>query len=260
MALYSEQASFFQFQQGFSFLNSIPLSSGMRVLDLGCGTGELSREIWTKIKRKDAILVGIDADSFRINACKELFKNCEYCGNENLECTHFLFETVDVVLALHKICLKGEYKEFDVVFMNHVVHWISEKYGLFRNLFKMVKNGGIVAIQSPEKDIKVLTRLVKLSPHNDLISKRIYIKSMAKVIEIAVNLGFEALPESKVVSFDVKFDNVEALYNWMIASTHDAFNLNDIDVEKRIQFERDFIQIFNSTITTDVFQLILRKK
>jgi len=89
-----------------------------RILDLGCGTGTLTR----KIAESGAKVVGVDQSAEMIATAKSQFPNLPFYIES---VTSLPFEN-----------------EFDAVFSNAVLHWIKTPDVAVQNIAKVLKHGG----------------------------------------------------------------------------------------------------------------------
>jgi trans-aconitate 2-methyltransferase len=103
----------------------------MRIVDLGCGTGELTRELHEHLSAEETI--GID------NSETMLFKAGHF-GGEMLR-----FEKGDIEAFVAD-------RPFDLVFSNAAFHWVPEHETLFRRLTNFLSTTGQLAVQMPAND------------------------------------------------------------------------------------------------------------
>jgi trans-aconitate 2-methyltransferase len=101
---------------------------GMRVVDLGCGTGELTRILHDRVGASET--VGID------RSAAMLAKSGARAGNG------LRFEEGDLRTALGAA-------RYDLVFSNAALHWIPDHPSLFRALTEALRAGGQLAVQMP---------------------------------------------------------------------------------------------------------------
>jgi trans-aconitate 2-methyltransferase len=104
---------------------------GMRVVDLGCGTGELTRALHQSLKARET--VGVDASE------SMLAKSAAFAG-EGLR-----FERARIEDAR----LDGP---FDLVFSNAALQWVDDHPALLARLASMLSPGGQIAVQIPQND------------------------------------------------------------------------------------------------------------
>ena len=104
------------------------LPFGARILDAGCGTGQLA--IFLSMVHRWVVGIDFSYQSLRkANDFKKRFvlRNCSFAQMDLFHCG-----------------LKDE--NFDYVFCNGVLHHTADAYGAFQNLSRLVKPGGYIAI------------------------------------------------------------------------------------------------------------------
>jgi trans-aconitate 2-methyltransferase len=104
---------------------------GMRVVDLGCGTGELTRELHRRLAAQETL--GIDASPAM------LAKAAAFVG-EGLK-----FQQGDIADFASKA-------EYDLVFSNAALHWLPDHQALLTRLSAALNERGQLAVQVPAND------------------------------------------------------------------------------------------------------------
>lgn len=101
---------------------------GVRVVDLGCGTGELTADLHARLRARETI--GLERSPAMLARCA----------------THVApgLRFVEGDLG----AFDGE-RAFDVVFSNAAVHWVADHPALFRRLTASLAPGGQLAVQMP---------------------------------------------------------------------------------------------------------------
>ncbi len=118
-----EKASAHQKEWGAKLISELALTGNERVLDLGCGDGVNTALIAKALPNGEVI--GIDASKGMIDTAKPKEK-------ANLR---FIFMDID------EIAFEDE---FDVVYSNATLHWVKDHYRLLRNVFKALRDGGLL--------------------------------------------------------------------------------------------------------------------
>lgn len=103
----------------------------MRVADLGCGTGELTREMHDTLAAEETI--GID------NSETMLLKAGHF-GDAMLR-----FEQGDIEAFVSD-------RPFDLIFSNAALHWVPDHHALLGRLTNLLSTRGQVAVQMPDND------------------------------------------------------------------------------------------------------------
>jgi trans-aconitate 2-methyltransferase len=100
----------------------------MRIADLGCGTGELTRELHEQLAAEETI--GIDSS-------ETMLLKSQSFGSEVLR-----FEKGDIesFVADHP---------FDLIFSNAALHWVPDHEHLFAKLVALIAPHGQLAVQMP---------------------------------------------------------------------------------------------------------------
>lgn len=99
-----------------------------RIIDLGCGTGELTQKLHEKFA--GASTLGLDSSAKMLNSA-------------------------DAVCSRNLSFVKGDVETFnpenpyDIVFSNAALQWVENHEEIFRTIFKWVSPGGQIAFQMP---------------------------------------------------------------------------------------------------------------
>lgn len=104
---------------------------GMSVVDLGCGTGEWTRELHDHLGASETL--GIDSSPSMLEKAKA-----------------FANERVRFELAEVESFAPG--RTFDLVFSNAALHWVEDHERLFPRLAALVAEGGQIAVQMPANE------------------------------------------------------------------------------------------------------------
>ncbi len=104
---------------------------GLRVLDLGCGTGALTRELHDSLGARETL--GIDSSAEMLE------------GSKALETATLHFQRCDIETF-------GADEPFDLVFSNAALHWLPDHPDLFRRLRALLAPGGQLAVQMPSNE------------------------------------------------------------------------------------------------------------
>ncbi len=98
------------------------------IIDLGCGTGELTAQLQQRFPQVD--ILGVDSSASMLKNSKVLENN------------HLKFECRDILELPSS-------KKYDLVFSNAALQWLLDHEHLFPQLFSLVSPHGQIAIQMP---------------------------------------------------------------------------------------------------------------
>ena len=117
-----EKRSGLQQDMGIKLMNMITLERGTTVLDLGCGTGYLTKVLSERVGPEGKV-VAVDPDGERLKIAREKYSasNIEY------------------IQADDKTFPPGQY---DLIFANQVIHWISDQKAVLKRVCDNLKPGG----------------------------------------------------------------------------------------------------------------------
>jgi trans-aconitate methyltransferase len=114
-SLYAGNGRFVALLAG-SLVEALEPKAGERILDLGCGDGFLTQ----RLAESGATMVGVDSSPQMIAAAQERGVDARYAGGEALP-----FEG-----------------EFDAVFSNAALHWMTDHDAVLRGVYRALKPGG----------------------------------------------------------------------------------------------------------------------
>jgi trans-aconitate methyltransferase len=108
---------------GEGILSYLNPKSGETILDLGCGTGDLTKEIFLKGAR----VIGTDSSADMITKAKSKFPEIEF----------YQMDARSLKLGL----------QFDAIFSNAVLHWIPEKEIVIGKMYTHLRDNGRIVLE-----------------------------------------------------------------------------------------------------------------
>ena len=130
----------FQAQRAAPFDDLVALINvreGLSVVDLGCGTGELTRRLADSLPGSDVL--GIDSSA------EMLHRAAEY----DRPGLHFEIGVIEKVLGA-----------WDLVFSHAAIQWVDDHHALVPRLYGLVRPGGQLAVQLPSNHGHATHRLI----------------------------------------------------------------------------------------------------
>jgi trans-aconitate 2-methyltransferase len=142
----------------------------MRVVDLGCGTGELTRELHDALGADETL--GID------NSETMLLKAGSF-GGEMLR-----FEQGDIEAFVTD-------RPFDLIFSNAALHWVPDHEALFARLTRFLSHDGQLAVQMPDNDDHPSHAIAaRVAERFGLAPRPAHVLPVAKYAELFHHLGY----------------------------------------------------------------------
>jgi trans-aconitate 2-methyltransferase len=119
-----------QVSWGKKVLSRVPLRGDERVLDAGCGTGRLTRDLLEALPR--GRVVALDVSRNMIDAAR-LYLEADFGERVEFACCDLLELPFE--------------REFDGIFSTASFHWVRDHERLFRNLYRALRPGGWLCAQ-----------------------------------------------------------------------------------------------------------------
>ena len=116
-------------------ISHIEKDQPLRIIDIGCGPGNSTRELQNKWP--NAHIIGLDSSPNMIEKAKKDLPDIEWIvGDAGADLSHL--------------------GKFDIVFSNAAIQWVPNHERLLNKLFSMLKEEGALAIQIPNaKDMEI---------------------------------------------------------------------------------------------------------
>ena len=248
-ALLYSQANHPQLLCGKRHAVTAGIKPGDKVLDMGCGTGELTA-ILAKMVGKETSVIGVDPDLERIKLAAEqhsdVHQNITFIsGDSSSQFPHF------------------DKQYYDVHFSNFVFQWlnIDEKEKFLRSAFQILKPGGKIAIQSHEGDDAIVMELAEKFHHktNDSKAKTPQYYVSKEATETLLRKAGFTLLYSDYFHYTHTFATTEDFLAFFYASHyHDETKISQDDKNdliRRIVNKDGSVTLFDPT----VYQIVARK-
>ena len=177
--------------------NEVKPCLGDAILDLGCGTGELSAYVAELVGQKGNVL-GVDPDIERVKlaqeSCTEI-KNLEFVEGSTSNFPGRGSET------------------YDIIYSYAVFHWVPNKEEAFKNMFSSLKPGGKIAVKYCDRLFTTYDRVYReLNPENlDRLLNMFKVEARPVVEQMCIDAGFTILKSYEIKSTDREFENVDSL-------------------------------------------------
>ena len=129
-------------QPFFDLLALVRPATEMRIVDLGCGTGKLTRLLHERLQARETI--GIDRSA-------RMLEQSQQAGG----CPGLIFETGTIE------SFPGSRGEFDLVISNAAFHWVEDHESLLARLASTLSASGQLAFQLPAQHTQASHRIAE---------------------------------------------------------------------------------------------------
>jgi len=137
----------------YDVLSLIKIKPNLNVIDLGCGTGELTSMLAEKLP--NANVLGVDASS-------EMLEEAKAFANKSLS---FKQSSIEEQLATKQ--------KWDLIFSNAAIQWVDHHHELFPKMISLLNPNGQLAIQMPSQTENALNRIL-----DDLVQEQPYTQNL----------------------------------------------------------------------------------
>lgn len=193
-----------RYQPFYDLTDFIEPISGMKAIDLGCGTGEQTAILADKF---------VEANFLGVDSSAEMLEQSKSLETDNL---HFRKATTEEMLK------SGE--KWDLIFSNAALQWSNDHATLFTELIKLVNPKGQFAVQmpvQPENKLNViLAELVDEEPFKSYLKgykRDSPVLSIDEYAQILFDGGLEDLKIQQKV-YPIIANDHETLYNFISGS------------------------------------------
>jgi trans-aconitate methyltransferase len=219
----------FVWQLGESVIDLLDPQPGERILDLGCGTGQLT----SKLAERGAIVVGVDASPDMIGQARQNFPGLQ-------------FSLQDAVEMMYS-------SQFDAVFSNAALHWMLRKSEVAAAVARALRPGGRFVAEMGGKgnisqiEAAIYTVLPRYGVSDRPVS-RTFFPSIAEYSTILEEQGLE-------VRFATLFDRPTALEgergmrNWL--RQFSAYRFEHLSGQQKNDAEREVVEALRPKLYRD---------
>lgn len=128
-------------QPAIDLVNRIQLENPSKIIDIGCGPGNSTQVLAARFP--NAQILGIDSSENMIATARKQYPNLKF-----------------------KVCdaandLKNLGNDFDLVFSNACIQWIENHHRLLPSMMGLLKNGGVLAVQTPMNYEEPIHKLIQ---------------------------------------------------------------------------------------------------
>ena len=218
---YKESSLPVQNESGRMFIRAdVNPQVGDTILDLGCGTGELSAYL-AELVGPEGKVVGVDPDKERLQLARQSYGEIKNLSFVEGSSSHFPG-------------IRSE--SYDIVFSNYVIQWIPDKDNAFQNMYASLRSDGKVAAQYVSYLYPFMANAFKeLNPEKaERIIGMFNFEERVKIEQYCSAAGFNIIDSYDTESEQFVFESTEGLLKWLWSTTHGLFDPKLV-TEERLQ-------------------------
>jgi len=189
-------------QPFFDLMELVEIREGMRVVDLGCGTGRLTRRLHEHLNARAT--VGVDRSANMLS---------EQRTGDLPQGLSFEIGTIE--------SFPGSYGTFDLVFSNAALHWVPDHASLLARLAGALEPSGQLAFQVPashdDASHLVADELSDVEPYCSALGgwrRATTVLAPESYARILVALGFRD-PKVRLIVYPHVLAGPEGVLDWM---------------------------------------------
>jgi trans-aconitate 2-methyltransferase len=181
----------------YDLLNLVKIKRGLSVIDLGCGTGELTKILAERLPESEVF--GIDNSANMLAKAKPL---------------------AHAKLRFEQASIEEINGQWDVVFSNAAIQWVENHNNLIPKLFSLVKQGGQLVVQLPSNHTHpshtFILEIARSSPFKEALKDWVRIPPVLTIGQYAAlfyELGAEEISVFEKIYPHV-LENSDAIAEW----------------------------------------------
>ena len=116
---------------------------------------------------------------------------------------------------------------YNIIFSNHVLHWVKDKDQAFKNMFNSLKPAGKIALQYCDRSLTTYDHIYReLNPENfHRLHSKLHLVTRPAIEQIWVAAGFNILKScTDIKAWDFEFKNIQILLSFFWGSTQGVFD------------------------------------
>lgn len=211
---------------GTKIIQDLEIREGSTVLDLGCGTGYLTKMLSERVGPQGKV-VAVDPDGERLAIARTKY----HSGN------------IEYLQADDKTFPLGEY---DIVFSNIVIHWIDDKEALFNRVYANLRPGGCFVFSAPndcypipEIGEKVFNTMVGPNFLHQMLNKEMKFLSAMEYEAMGSAIGFTPI-SMKIIDHFPKWKSLDEYIDSMHGWFHGRFDPTQFDRDTLQAIQKDY--------------------
>lgn len=231
-----------QFKQGERLIDSLDFNEYENVLDVGCGNGRTTLEMWNK--NRDMKITAFDLSGSQIAKAKEHYAKLtesEEPGENGAYLGHVSFVEMNALEL-------AECEKYDLIFSNATLHWITESEKMYSLLYRaMIPDGKLAVHQGGFGTYRGLHEAARKAIKRAGLSDRyknwifpVFYPTKEEMEEMLEKIGFTDIQVNSIVSDEKQ--NEKLVENFANASLI-FYKKAGISEEEYVRLEKEYFAV-----------------
>ena len=195
-----------QQDMGTKLMNSLHIKKGSTVLDLGCGTGYLTKLLSERVGPEGKV-VAVDPDGERLKIAREKHSA----------------PNINYIQADDQTFPSGTY---NVVFSNQVIHWVPDQKAALKRVCDNLAPGGQFALstdvdnslEEPGDEFKLMDKILGPGAFREILNKAMTFLTDKDYQKMASDCGYSSIStetDTQVSEFETLDDVIDTARGWL---------------------------------------------
>ena len=221
-----EHGSSIQKKVGTELIAQLDIEKGATILDLGCGTGYLTKVLSERVGPEGKV-VAVDPDGERLKIARE----------------NHSASNITYIQADDQTFPPGQY---DLIFCNIVIHWIKDKESLLKRVYETLHSQGSFVFTTsdgiypvPEIGVKVFDLLIRPGFLQQTLQMKMSFLTESQYRSLAFKTGFKNISMTTMpeyLTWRHLDDYIDSMHGWF----QGEFDPSQFDQEALQEIKREY--------------------